>query len=214
MAFVKKSRFTIDGGRTECESIGHDPSGAPAVCARQRGHIGPHASEWSGYEWDDSVPLVHAECGAPGYRDGWTCQKLSGHTGSHGVRTESGSDWYDWPNTSSPAPVLTSPSRYISTDPSSSTQYAFEDGHAGHHRNVRHRWPKMSSYAEDARSAAMRLRMLVTEDGDWLVDPNSKQFQEDVATLVHLAGLEPIKHSYSDDKARCLAEELKAAMRA
>lgn len=35
-------------------------------------------------------------CGAPGYRDGWTCEKGVGHDGNHGVRAPD-DDWYDWP---------------------------------------------------------------------------------------------------------------------
>ena len=40
---------------------------------------------------------IDSLCGAPGYREGWTCEKVLGHAGGHGVRTDDRLDWYDWP---------------------------------------------------------------------------------------------------------------------
>lgn len=45
--------------------------------------------------------------------------------------------------------------------------------------------------------AARRLTPLMTEDGDWLVDPEGAQFHADIETLVRMAGVEPVEHSYS-----------------
>lgn len=49
---------------------------------------------------------------------------------------------------------------------------------------------------EEAQAAAHRLTPLLTEDGDWLVDPESAQFHDDIATLVRAVGVQPLKHYY------------------
>ena len=45
-------------------------------------------------------------------------------------------------------------------------------------------------------AAAKRLTPLMTEDGDWLVDPDSAQFAADIATLLRAVGVEPVRHTY------------------
>lgn len=49
---------------------------------------------------------------------------------------------------------------------------------------------------EEAQAAARRLTPLLTEDGDWLVEPESAQFHEDIATLIRAVGVQPVKRSY------------------
>lgn len=49
---------------------------------------------------------------------------------------------------------------------------------------------------EEAQAAARRLTPLLTEDGDWLVDPESAQFHDDIATLIRAVGVQPVKHRY------------------
>lgn len=49
---------------------------------------------------------------------------------------------------------------------------------------------------DEVQAAAKRLTPLMTEDGDWLIDPESQQFHDDIRTLVEAVGVEPVKHSY------------------
>ena len=48
----------------------------------------------------------------------------------------------------------------------------------------------------EAQAAARRLTPLLTEDGDWLVDPESAQFHDNITTLIRSVGVQPIKHRY------------------
>ena len=56
--------------------------------------------------------------------------------------------------------------------------------------------PAPLDVTSEQQAAAKRLTPLLTEDGDWLVDPESAQFHADIATLLRMAGVEPIRHTY------------------
>jgi hypothetical protein len=57
----------------------------------------------------------------------------------------------------------------------------------------------VSDPTTDQVAAARCLALLTSEDGDWLVDPESAQFHDDIATLVRMAGVEPVAHSYGHE---------------
>ncbi|WP_251153825.1 hypothetical protein [Cellulosimicrobium sp. Marseille-Q4280] len=57
----------------------------------------------------------------------------------------------------------------------------------------------MSDPTPEQVASAQRLALLTSEDGDWLVDPESAQFHADIATLVRMAGVEPVAHSYGHE---------------
>jgi hypothetical protein len=57
----------------------------------------------------------------------------------------------------------------------------------------------VSASTPEQVAAARRLALLTSADGDWLVDPESAQFHDDIATLVRMAGVEPVAHSYGHE---------------